>query len=295
MLRLQNVSKSYLGAGAKVQALGQLSLSIRKGEIHAIMGPSGCGKSTLLHIIAGFEASDTGEVSLDEQSISLPGCDRVMVFQNDVLYEFLNAQRNVEFGLVARWIRGPGSRSKVFSFVSSNARRLLLAIPGCRQLVLRHQSHQWNKASSIWLSKVGLAGFERKLPKQLSGGMRKRVELARAFILQPQVLLMDEPFGSLDTITKSEMHGLVEQLWSELNSTIVFTTHDPSEVIALADKVTVLSSRPGKVVSTIEVSLPRPRTAAVRRSSAAVDLTRQLEDILVGCADPSQENEVKCS
>ncbi len=210
--------------GADVKVLHDLTFEVKEGELVCLLGPSGCGKSTLLKIIAGFLAPSSGRVLVQGRAVVKPGADRGVVFQEDALFPWLTAAENIAFGLKGRL---PGKA---------------LAAEVTRYLEL-----------------VGLSPFRDYLPRQLSGGMKQRVAMARVLILKPQLLLMDEPFGALDAQTREEMQTLLLSLWAELGHTILFVTHDINEAVFLADRVLVMEKGPGRIRREMRVALPRPR------------------------------------
>ncbi len=202
-----NVSKRF-GTGSWV--LKDINLSIKKGSFVCVLGPSGCGKSTLLDMLAGFERPTTGVVSYDERPILKPGPDRVVIFQDisNALFPWLTVQENVQFGLKAMPIE------------------------------------EQDKSSREAIALVGLAGHERKFPSELSGGMKQRAQIARGLVMDPEVLLMDEPFGALDAFTRQKLQLELKALWARTGKTIVFITHDSAEAVTLATDIVVLSSGP---------------------------------------------------
>ena len=225
MIRFDGVAKHY----GPVRALDGIELSIGEAEFVALLGPSGCGKSTLLNLLAGFEAPSEGGISFAGTPVSKPGPDRAVVFQDAALLPWLSVQDNVTFGLRMRGDAPPG-------YAARTAELLHL---------------------------VGLQGFEDALPAQLSGGMRQRVGLARALVMQPRALLMDEPFGALDAQTRLAMQQLLLDVWQTLRTTVLFVTHDIDEAILLADRVCVMTARPGRILRSIPIELPRPRSLAL--------------------------------
>ncbi|MCZ6729532.1 MAG: ABC transporter ATP-binding protein [SAR324 cluster bacterium] len=226
-LRVQNLSKSYSGTdGVPVQALDNISLEVRESEFLSILGPSGCGKSTLLRILDGLIPWDQGDVERDGKPITGPGQDRGFVFQSFNLFPWRTVRQNIEFGLVVKRV--------------SRAQR--------------------KEISSRLVELVGLRGFENRYPHELSGGMQQRVGIARALAIDPEILLMDEPFGSLDAQTREDMQDELLRIWSAEKKTVVFVTHSIEEAIYLSDRVIVISPRPGKVVQIVEVPFDRPRT-----------------------------------
>jgi sulfonate transport system ATP-binding protein len=222
-LTIERLNKKYLTAESTVVALEEINLTIGEGEFVSIVGASGCGKSTLLRIIAGLENGFAGSVKLGGFPISGPGLDRGMVFQEHRLIPWLTVESNVAFGL--------------------NGRK-----NGEKERVVREH-----------LELVGLAGFAKAYPHQLSGGMAQRVAIARALVNQPGLLLLDEPFGALDALTKIQMQQEILRIWEAERTTMVLVTHDIDEAIYLGDRVVVMSSRPGTVKRIVPVDLPRPR------------------------------------
>ncbi|NJM08173.1 ABC transporter ATP-binding protein [Candidatus Gracilibacteria bacterium] len=242
-LRIEGVGKTFTSAVGAVEALRPTSVDVAAGEFVCLLGPSGCGKSTLLSIVAGLEAATVGQVLAGQQSVSGPGNDRVLLFQDAALFPWLDVQRNVEFGLRQQG-RPHAERAEI-------AQRLL--------------------------TQVGLGGFERHFVHQLSGGMRQRVAIARALATNPRVLLMDEPFGALDALTRDQMHADLETLWAASGQTVLFVTHNVREAIALGDRVLVFSPRPGRIVHELRVALPRPRAL---EDHALVDMAAELLAVL---------------
>jgi NitT/TauT family transport system ATP-binding protein len=242
-LRIDNVTLRFLSkTGASVTALEKISLQVGEQEFSVIVGPSGCGKTSLLRLVAGLIAPTEGAIWLDAERVTGPGRDRGMVFQSYTLFPWLTVQQNVEFGLKLRSVT-PAERRQI-------ARR--------------------------YLTQVGLDGFEQHYPKQLSGGMMQRVALARALANDPAVLLMDEPFGALDSQTRSLMQELLLDIWQQSNKTVLFITHDVDESILLGDRVYVMTARPGRIKEVVEVDLPRPRTVDLLTTEAFMTLKRQI-------------------
>jgi NitT/TauT family transport system ATP-binding protein len=226
-ITFEDVSKTYLGQ-TEVRALDGISLTINEGEFVALLGPSGCGKSTLLNLLAGFEKTTEGTLLFDGESVTRPGPDRGVVFQEAALFPWLNVWQNVVFG--------PQVQGVARAEYESRARKLLKL--------------------------VGLEAFAEALPVQLSGGMRQRVGIARVLAMSPRALLMDEPFGALDAQTRLSMQQLLLDVWQSLGTTVLFVTHDIDEAILLSDRICVMSARPGRIIRTIPIALTRPRSIA---------------------------------
>jgi len=240
-LHIHHVSKLYRADGNEVLAIDEIDLKIRNKEFATILGPSGCGKSTLLRIVAGLAKPTRGGVMLDGHVIEGPGQDRGMVFQSYTLFPWLTVKENIQFGLE------------------------IAGMPKGEQEQLAQE----------FVEKVGLKGFEKTYPRGLSGGMKQRVAIARALVNNPDILLLDEPFGALDAQTRSLMQELLTQVWEELHKTILFVTHDVEEAIFLSDRVFVMTARPGKVKAEIEISLDRPRSYELKANEAFLSLKKQ--------------------
>ncbi len=227
MIRIERVSKTFRGRdGGAVEALREVSLEVAAGEFVAIVGASGCGKSTLLRLVAGLVPASSGTVMLDGAVVREPQAETAMVFQAPTLLPWADVLRNVTFPL---------------------------------RLMRRADSGTEDRARAL-LAMAGLAGFENRLPRELSGGMQQRVSICRALLQEPRVLLMDEPFGALDALTREEMSLELLRLWAARRMAVLFVTHSIPEAVLLADRVVVMSPRPGRVVDVVEVGLPRPRS-----------------------------------
>jgi NitT/TauT family transport system ATP-binding protein len=242
-LRIEEVTLHFLPrAGSRITALEEISLAVADKEFVVIVGPSGCGKSSLLRLIAGLIEPSSGAIYLNNQKVVRPGKDRGMVFQSYTLFHWLTVRQNVEFGLKLANV-DPRERLKI-------ARR--------------------------FLEEVGLQDFENAYPKQLSGGMMQRVALARALANDPEILLMDEPFGALDSQTRGLMQELLLRIWENSHKTVLFITHDIDEAIFLGDRVHVMTARPGQIKETVDIDIPRPRSVEVLTSPRFMDLKRQI-------------------
>lgn len=220
-IHVDNVSKSF----GSLNVLEEVDITIRQGEFVAIVGPSGCGKSTVLRMIAGLEYPSDGSVTASEQAIEKPDPSRMLIFQEHALYPWRTVEYNVGFGLELAGISKKERSSRVDAI----------------------------------LEKVGLGGFQKYYPHQLSGGMRQRASIARALVMDPEVLLLDEPFGALDAITKISMQNELLRLWEGTGKTVLLITHDIDEAIYLADTIYVMSPRPGRIVESISIDTSRPR------------------------------------
>jgi NitT/TauT family transport system ATP-binding protein len=234
ILEVQSLSKSYRQMGGETTlAIGDISCRVEPGEFVSFVGPSGCGKTTLLMTIAGLIAPTTGKVLVKGREVSGPPPDLVLVFQefNKSLFAWRSVLGNVRFGLTAR----------------------------------RKKARESEATARSLIELVGLKGFDNHYPWELSGGMQQRVAIARALAYEPEVLLMDEPFGSLDALTRLELEDTLLRLWEELGTTILFITHDIEEAIYLSDRIWVLSRRPSQIIEELRIDFPRPRNQVVTR------------------------------
>jgi len=242
-LRIDNVVLRFeQKGGPAVTALDGISLDVDDQEFAVIVGPSGCGKSSLLRLVAGLNTTTAGAIYLDGKRVTRPGKERGMVFQSYTLFPWLTVRENVEFGLTVAKVPAD-ERARI-------ARR--------------------------FLGEVRLEGFEQAYPKQLSGGMMQRVALARALANDPEILLMDEPFGALDSQTRSLMQELLLSIWEHSHKTVLFITHDIDEAILLGDRVYVMTARPGRIKEMVTIDIPRPRSVEVLTSVAFIELKRRI-------------------
>ena len=244
-LEIDRLTKRYYVErdGRQVLALTDVSLSVADGEFMAIVGPSGCGKTTLLNIVAGLLPYELGTVSIDGRRVDGPGVDRAVVFQHSSLLPWRTVAGNVRYGM---------------------------------ELQKRFDAATLRDRTDHFIRLVGLAGFERHYPSELSGGMQQRVNLARALAADPMALLMDEPFAALDAQTREHMQAELLKIWSEARKTVLFITHQINEAVYLADRVAVMSGRPGRVKGVFEVPFERPRSLSLKREARFL----QVEDAI---------------
>jgi NitT/TauT family transport system ATP-binding protein len=243
---VRNVGVQFGVKGAIVQAVKDVSLNVQPSEFVSLIGPSGCGKSTILSIVAGFLNPSSGEALLDGVPITKPGSERGVVFQQYSLFPWLSVRDNVEFGL---------RMAGVAKSTREQSARTLLGL-------------------------AGLLAFENHYPDQLSGGMKQRIGIVRALATSPQVLLMDEPFGALDTQTRVVMQEILTNMWQQFRISVLFITHDIDEAIFLSDRIYVMTARPGRIKAEITVPLPRPRTAAMIETPEFVALVHRLKGLI---------------
>jgi NitT/TauT family transport system ATP-binding protein len=241
-LEIRGLGKTFKTRSGELKALEDVNFEIAENEFVSLVGTSGCGKSTLLNIVAGLDHPTEGGAWLDGEPITGPGRDRGMVFQSYTLLPWLNTRQNVEFAL-----RGEDM---------TRAER--------------------RDAANQQLELVGLSEFGDAFPSQLSGGMRQRVAIARALSYRPEVLLMDEPFGALDALTRRVMQELLTEVWERHRLTVLFITHDVEEAIYISDRVLVMKNRPGKIKEEVEIDLPRPRDFAMISGGHFAELSRRV-------------------
>jgi NitT/TauT family transport system ATP-binding protein len=251
IVEIQGVSKSFhktiKHSSTELKALTDVTLSIRENEFISIIGPSGCGKTTLLKMIDGLLPYDSGEILIKGRKVTAPGPERAVVFQTFALLPWRTVLANVEFSLELR----------------------------------RIPKEERAKTAREYIKRVGLAEFENHYPHELSGGMQQRAGLARALAVNPMILLMDEPFGSVDAQTRQLLQEELLELWQREQKTVIFVTHSMDEAVYLSDRVVVMTPRPGQVAEILDVPLPRPRVAEdVRRDPRFVDLTNYIWDSL---------------
>ena len=241
-LKIDNVVKEYVGNKGKTVALNGVSLDIKENEFICVVGPSGCGKSTLLNIIAGLLEPTSGAVYLDGKKIEGTGVERGVVFQGYALFPWRTVLKNVMFGLEMK----------------------------------RIPKDQAEEIAKKYIKAVGLEGFEHAYPKELSGGMRQRVAIARAYAADPEVLLLDEPFGALDAQTRVQLQSELLNTWEHEKKTCFFITHDVDEAIILAQRVIIMSARPGRIKKIVDIDIPYPRTQATKTDPRFLELKTEI-------------------
>ncbi len=253
MLELDSVCKTYGSRGSTIEALRDVSFSVQRGEFVAILGRSGCGKSTLLKMAAGVTSTSSGTIRVGGEPVNGPVTGLGMVFQTPVLLEWRDVISNILLPL---------------------------------EILHRDRRAGTEKAREL-VRMVGLDGFEHRYPADLSGGMQQRVAICRALIIDPPLLLMDEPFGALDALTRDEMGTEVMRIWNATRKTIIFVTHSIDEAVLLSDRVVVLTERPGRVRTVVEIDLPRPRTGEVRVDPRYAEYGQILRHAIYHRSDPS--------
>ena len=253
-LEISHLYKEFSTKKGTIVALKDINLYVETGEFVCVVGASGSGKSTLLRLIAGLDFPTSGEITVDNAIVAGPGSDRGMVFQKYTLYPWMTVQKNVEFGL------------KLLGITLKKRR----------------------EEASYYLSIVGLSDFAKSYPKELSGGMKQRVAIARALATNPKILLMDEPFGALDIQTKENMQQFLLEIWHKTGSTILMITHDVREAVFLAQRIYVLSARPGTVKEEIKIDLPSDRDYKIKRQPLFHQQTDRIIDLLRSISIDSQ-------
>lgn len=247
IVEVKQVTKRFESATGNTEALSPTSLTIRQGEFVSVIGPSGCGKTTLLQMIAGLQSASSGSILHDAQEVRAPCPSRMLVFQEYALYPWMSVWDNIEFGLIAKGL-----------------------MPEKRKDIVQD-----------YIKLVRLEGFERKFPHQISGGMKQRVGIARALAIDPQIVLMDEPFGALDSLTRDLLQEQILQIREKTRQTFLLITHSIDEAVLLSDRVVVMSQRPGRIKEIVHVDLPLPRAASMRtRSDAFAQYRATLDELL---------------
>lgn len=242
----EHIDKIYTSGKKSTKAIEDASIDIQDNDFVCIVGPSGCGKSTLLRMLAGLDFPTNGNIIVNDRKVTGPGPDRGMVFQTYTLFPWMSVEDNIKFGLK------------------------LKKMPKDKQ----------EEIANRYLKIIGLEKFAKSYPKELSGGMKQRVAIARALANQPEVLLMDEPFGALDPHTKSMMQLLMREIWEKEHPTVVFITHDIDEAVFLANKIYVMSARPGKIMKEVNVYLPHKRTLELKDSTEFIKIRKDINSLL---------------
>ena len=247
LLTMKGISKDFeLADGSAIRAVNDVSLTVEENSVCVLLGPSGCGKSTILRMMAGLEDPSAGDIMLKQHPVMGPARERGMVFQAYTSFDWLSVRKNVEFGMK---INGVGARER-------------------------------KEKAEHFIKLVGLEKFIDAYPTQLSGGMRQRVAIARTLANGPELLLMDEPFGALDSQTRLQMQQLLLRIWEHKKKTVVFVTHDIDEAILLADRVFVMGSKPGHIRRILNVDIPHPRTLDLAMEPEFIALKREVMDLL---------------
>lgn len=242
----EHIDKIYISGKKRTKAIEDVSIDIQDNDFVCIVGPSGCGKSTLLRMLAGLDFPSEGKIIVNDRKVTGPGSDRGMVFQTYTLFPWMSVEDNIKFGLKIK--KMPKDEQK--------------------------------EIADRYLDIIGLKKFAKSYPKELSGGMKQRVAIARALANQPEVLLMDEPFGALDPHTKSMMQLLMREIWEKEHPTVVFITHDIDEAVFLANKIYVMSARPGKIIKEVNVYLPHKRGLELKDSPEFIKIRKDINDLL---------------
>ena len=225
-VNIVNLRKVFQGSSGEVVALNGVNLQLMENTFTSIVGPSGCGKSTMLNILAGLATPTSGEAYVDGKKISGPSPDRGVVFQQYALFPWLTVEQNIQIGLKNK----------------------------------KMPKDEIQRITDHYIKGVGLEAFKYSYPKELSGGMKQRVAVARAYAMNPQILLMDEPFGALDAQTRSQLQSELLEIWEKENKTCIFITHDVEEAVLLSQRVVIMSSRPGRIKKIVQIDMPYPRT-----------------------------------
>ena len=257
-IQIRNVSKVFSSGGQEIVALDDINLDIQPGEFICLLGPSGCGKSTLLNAVAGFSPPTGGTITVDGQAVLNPGPDRGMVFQEYALFPWMTVAKNIAFGLEIKKMPKAQIAEKVGAL----------------------------------LHMLNLQDFRERYPKDLSGGMRQRVAIARVLALDSPILLMDEPFGALDSLTRRNLQDELLRIWTEFRKTIIFVTHIIEESIYLADRIIVMTYRPGKIKKQVRVAMSRPRDPS---SAEFNELKKELSLLVMEEQSRSNQEQIKAS
>ena len=255
-IQINTVNKIFSTSGREVVALDNINLNVQRGEFICLLGPSGCGKSTLLNAVAGFSSPTTGSILVDGKTVQAPGPERGMVFQEYALFPWMTVEKNIAFGLEIK----------------------------------KMPKAQINEKVGALLEMLNLQDFRDRYPKDLSGGMRQRVAIARVLALDSPIMLMDEPFGALDSLTRRNLQDELLRIWMEFKKTIIFVTHSIEESIYLADRIVVMTYRPGKIKKDVSVAMPRPRDPS---SAEFNDLKKELSLLVMEEQSRHNQEEIK--
>lgn len=250
----KHIDKVYVSNKKKTQAIADASIDIQDNDFVCVVGPSGCGKSTLLRMLAGLDFPTAGKITVNDKLVTGPGPDRGMVFQTYTLFPWMTVEDNIKFGLKIK------------------------NMPKDKQ----------QEIANKYLNIIGLTKFAKSYPKELSGGMKQRVAIARALANQPEVLLMDEPFGALDPHTKFMMQLLLREIWETEHPTVVFITHDIDEAVFLANKIYVMSARPGRVIKEVNVYLPHKRELELKDTPEFIHIRKGINDLLYSVKEEAE-------
>ena len=245
LIEFNHVTMNFDSPSGTVNVLNDVNFTMKKGEKLCVVGPSGCGKTTILNLIAGFIMPTKGEVKINGKQVESPGADRTVVFQKDAVYPWLTVRKNLEFGPKVRGMK----------------------------------PEEYSDRVERYLKKVKLMDFADRYPKELSGGMRKRVDIARAYVNSPQILLMDEPFGALDVMTKEDMQNDLLQMVNDEKTSFLFITHDIEEAVYIGDRVLVMTARPSLVRADIRIPFGDERTHLLKRTADFQKLRGEIDDI----------------
>ena len=235
---IDSLTKNFSGRSGNITALDNVSLQIEENEFVCVVGPSGCGKSTMLNVIAGLEKPSSGKVLMDGIEITGPGPERGVIFQQYALFAWLTVEKNVEYGLMIKKVPKPERK----------------------------------KIAKKYIEMVGLSDFSKAYPKELSGGMKQRVAIARAYANNPEILLLDEPFGALDAQTRSQLQEDLLNTWESEKKTCFFITHDVEEAVLLSQRIVIMSTRPGRIKEIVDVNIPYPRNQKTKLSKEFNDI-----------------------
>ncbi len=282
VIKIDHINKIYpVENGDDVIALNDVNLEIKKNEFICVVGPSGCGKTTLLNIIAGLEQPTSGEATIHGRKILGPGPDRGVIFQQYALFPWLTVKKNIMYGTkfikhevpLMKKNKETGKMEPVYE-INENGEKVQV------MKKVRYSKVEREAITKRYIEMVRLTGFEKHYPKQLSGGMKQRVAIARGYALSSEVLLLDEPFGALDAQTRSQLQEDLLKTWESEKKTCFFITHDVDEAVLLATRVIIMSARPGKVKEVINIDLPYPRTQATKLDQKFQDYRNHIWDVV---------------